>query len=81
MKCNIKGNYLPSNYEIARNIRKTCETNGYSDDISSLLANLFTYMMEKNICGCCHAFSSVLYVAFSELGYSMKFFFIRLRIF
>ncbi len=74
MKCNIKGNYLPSNYEIARNIRKTCETNGYSDDISSLLANLFTYMMEKNICGCCHAFSSVLYVAFSELGYSPSLF-------
>ena len=70
MKCNIKRNYIPSDYEIIRNIKKTCEKKGYSEDVGILLANLFAYMMRKKVCGCCHAFSSVLYVAFSELGYT-----------
>lgn len=25
MKCNIKRNYIPSDYEIIKNIKKTCE--------------------------------------------------------
>ncbi len=60
MKCNIKRNYIPSDYEIIRNIKKTCEKRGYSEDVGMLLANLFAYMMRKKACGCCHAFSSVL---------------------
>ena len=70
MKCNLNGSYLPSNQDIVRNIKKTCCNKGYGEDVGNLLANMFTYMMKKNVCGCCHAFSSVLYVAFSELGYS-----------
>lgn len=74
MKCNIKRNYISSDYEITKNIKKTCEKRGYSEDVGMLLANLFAYMMRKNVCGCCHAFSSILYVAFSELGYTPSLF-------
>ena len=74
MKCNATGNYLPSNHKIVKNIKNTCKKESYSDDVGMLLANLFAYMMRKNVCGCCHAFSSVLYVAFSELGYTPSLF-------
>ena len=69
MKCNISGKYLPSNRDIVKNINMTCSQLGYDKQVSALLSSLFTYMMSKNICGCCHAFSSVLFVAFTELGF------------
>ena len=41
----------------------------YSDDIGHVLINLFNFMVKENWCGACHACSSILYVALSELGY------------
>lgn len=40
--------------------------------LSTVIVKLFDYMMTKGdgLFGCCHALSSVLYVALSELGYS-----------
>lgn len=44
--------------------------NGYSEDMALIVSNLYDYMRQKKLFGCCHAFSSVLYVAITESGYN-----------
>ncbi len=44
--------------------------NGYSEDMALIVSNLYDYMRQKKLFGCCHAFSSVLYVALTESGYN-----------
>lgn len=42
--------------------------NDMSKDVTTVITNLFDYMIEKRLRGCCYSFSSALYVALSELG-------------
>lgn len=62
MKVN-QGNNL-----IRKRIRTVAENEGLSLDVQNVLVNLFDYMIKKKMYGCCHAFSSALYVALCELG-------------
>lgn len=47
-------------------------TNGYTDTHANVLLKLFDYMIENQLMGGCHALSSALYVAFSELGLDVQ---------
>ena len=51
-------------------IKAMVQNAGHSADISNILCNLNNYMQRKQWWGACHASSSALYVAFSELGYN-----------
>ena len=62
------------NYKINSKIENVIRINGYSKDIASTINNLFNYMIEHDYRGCCHSFSSILYVALSEFGLSPKLF-------
>ena len=53
-------------------IRVAVHNAGYKGDIADVLCNLNEYMKKKQWWGACHASSSALYVALSELGYSPK---------
>lgn len=53
-------------------IESAFQAEHYETDISIVVTNLFRYMKKKNWIGACHATSSVLYVALSELGYSPR---------
>lgn len=55
---------------IRKRIQTIAQENGLSEQVQSVFVNLFDYMMKKKLCGCCHAFSSALYVALCELGES-----------
>ena len=59
-----------SNNLIRKRIQTIAQENGLSEQVQSVLVNLFDYMMKKQMYGCCHAFSSALYVALCELGES-----------
>lgn len=53
-------------------INKTVIQNGFSDSVGVVIANMFRYMRKHQMYGCCHAYSSVLYVALKELGLSVE---------
>lgn len=57
-----------SNNLIRKRICTISQENGLSENVQTVLLNLFDYMMRKQMYGCCHAFSSALYVALCELG-------------
>ena len=57
-----------SNNLTRKRIKKISQENGLSEQVQSVLTNLFDYMVRKEIYGGCHAFSSALYVALCELG-------------
>lgn len=59
-----------SNNLIRKRIQMIAQENGLSEQVQFVLVNLFDYMMKKHMYGCCHAFSSALYVALCELGES-----------
>ena len=54
--------------KIKRNIYQITNNNGLGDEIARIIASLYDYMTEKKLRGGCHAFSSILYVALSEMG-------------
>ena len=56
--------------EISDKIKSIIQENGYDDEVADLILNLYDYMFEKVLMGACHAISSVLYVALSEMGYN-----------
>ena len=62
------------NLKINSKIENIIKINGYSQDIAITIKNLFNYMIEHDYRGCCHSFSSILYVALSELEVSPKLF-------
>ena len=53
-------------------IRVAVQNAGYKENIAYVLCNLSEYMKRKHWWGACHARSSALYVALSELGYNPK---------
>lgn len=57
-----------SNNLIHKRIQTISQENGLSKEVQTVLVNLFDYMMNKQMYGCCHSFSSALYVALCELG-------------
>lgn len=59
-----------SNDEIILRIREVSQAAGLSEEVQTVLERLYLYMMEHRLCGGCHALSSVLYVALSEIGES-----------
>ena len=56
-----------SNNLIKERIVDICIKKNISKNVANVFCKLFDYMMNKKMCGCCHAFCSVLYVALSEL--------------
>lgn len=50
-------------------LRMAVHDAGYSNSLADVLCNLNDYMQRKRWWGACHASSSALYVALSELGY------------
>lgn len=67
-QCCLKKESL-SEYDL---IRTQVKNSGADEKIADLLCNLYRYMNEKQWMGACHATSSVLYVALSELGFKPK---------
>lgn len=65
---------LNENKDIYELVRETVSSQGYKEDVADVLCNLIRYIKEKQWMGACHASASVLYVAFSELGYDVKLF-------
>ena len=61
---------LKESMSINELIRTTVIEAGYSDKLSDVLCKMYEYMQKKNWWGACHASSSVLFVAISELGYT-----------
>lgn len=57
-----------SNNLIRKRLQTIAQENGLSKDVQTVIVNLFDYMINKQMYGCCHAFSSALYVALCELG-------------
>lgn len=51
-------------------IKKVTVQEGYESVVSDFICNLYHYMKKKQWCGACHATCSILFVGFSELGYS-----------
>lgn len=51
-------------------IKKAVIEAGYSNDLANVLCRMSDYMRKKHWWGACHASSSALYVAVSELGYT-----------
>lgn len=51
-------------------IKKVTAQEGYESVVSDFICNLYHYMKEKQWCGACHTTCSILFVGFSELGYS-----------
>lgn len=51
-------------------IEASVKSHGFHDDISRVFCNMYDYMEKKKWMGACHAVSSVLYVALSEIGYN-----------
>lgn len=51
-------------------IREVVAQEGYEPLAADFICNLFHYMNEKQWSGACHATCSILFVGFSELGYS-----------
>mgnify|MGYP000025489258 FL=1 len=62
--------YIKDGASITEAIRNIVKQQGYNSDIADILCNLMRYMEEKRWMGACHATSSVIYVALSELGYN-----------
>ncbi|MDE5621164.1 MAG: hypothetical protein K2I80_11740, partial [Ruminococcus sp.] len=60
------------NLKIIAKIENTFKNNGYSTNVALVVKNLFNYMIRKDLHGCCHSFSSVLYVALSEINLNPK---------
>lgn len=50
-------------------LRTAVQDAGYSNSLANVLCNLNDYMQRKQWWGACHASSSALYVALTELGY------------
>ena len=72
MKCNIR-NYSKapiSNNMMKNNIRRIMANNQMTNECTDTILKLYDFMVERKHFGGCHAFSSVLYVALSELGLS-----------
>ena len=76
MKCRIVDYSKPSisHIKVKNNIKKIVSENNYSEDVSNIVLSLYNYMTEKKFFGGCHVFSSILYVAFSEIGLETKIF-------
>ena len=53
---------------IPERIHSLVDSMGYNPDIASVLYNMHRYMEAKQWIGACHAISSALYVALSEIG-------------
>lgn len=71
MKCRIPNNKLPiSNNTMHRNIRRVMENHKMPEEVIGAVLRLYDFMVEKDYYGGCHALSSALYVALSELGFS-----------
>ena len=56
-------------YDLIRDI--VC-TQGYDEQVSSVLCSMLGYMRDSHSIGGCHAACSVIYVALSELGYHVE---------
>ena len=71
MKCRIVDySKLPvSHTKIKNNIQKTIREYGYDENVTKVIIGLYDYMTENKFFGGCHVLSSVLYVAFSGLGF------------
>ena len=50
-------------------INRSVKEHGYDSTMGRVLCNMYDYMGKKQWRGACHAISSVLYVALSEIGY------------
>ena len=72
MKCRIPNyNKVPiSNNMMKRNIQRILESHQMSQECTNAVIRIYDCMIEKNYIGGCHALSSALYVALSELGLS-----------
>lgn len=72
MKCRLPNlNKAPiSNNTMQRNIRRIMDNHQMPEEATNAVLRLYDFMMEKNYFGGCHALSSALYVALSELGFS-----------
>lgn len=72
MKCRIPNyNKVPiSNNMMKRNIQRILESHQMSQECTNAVIRIYDFMIEKNYIGGCHALSSALYVALSELGLS-----------
>lgn len=71
MKARVNShNNAISNNLIRKRIQTIAQENGLSEQVRSVLVNLFNYMIAKSLYGGCHALSSVLYVALREIGES-----------
>ena len=57
---------------LSQAIESVFQEEQYETDICAVITNLLRYMKKNNWIGACHATSSVLYVALSELGYSPR---------
>ena len=53
-------------------IREAVCENGYDEKVADALCNLSRYMQRRQWWGACHASSSALYVALSELGFKPR---------
>ena len=76
MKCRIIDYSKPpvSHNKVKSNIQKIVTECNYNDDVTNIITSLYDYMITKKLFGGCHAFSSVLFVAFSELGLNTQIF-------
>ena len=50
-------------------IKASVKEHGYQEDISCVFCNMYDFMEKRKWMGACHAISSVLFVALSEIGY------------
>lgn len=74
MKCRIPNyNKVPiSNNMMQRNIRRIMDNHNMPEDCTNAVLKAYDFMIEKNFFGGCHALSSALYIALSELGLTPK---------
>ena len=57
-----------SNNLISKRMSSIIKNAGYDENVALVVTNLFTYMVKNKFFGGCHALSSALYVALSEIG-------------
>lgn len=56
-------------FSVTERIKVSVKEHGYQEDLSRVFCNMYDYMEQKKWIGACHAISSVLFVALSEIGY------------
>lgn len=76
MKCRATDPSKPpiSHSRVKSNIKNIVNQHNFDDNVVDMIISIYDYMVDKKFFGGCHALSSVLFVAFSELGLNTQIF-------